>query len=213
LLGLAKLTYPLAVFILLLMAILLLRKNRCGIPLDKEEKNLAYAGLIIGSFIGLVGITLQFFEYFGVTPSFLQPYAPLIIDVFLVAGIFALFGIIWVLIKRRKSKKPIYSINQKSDVETEKLAIYAPIHTMIVRVNHEFSRVQALQMSIGSFVPASSIDFNTISAVFNNHSDKFTDKDLKMWIEIEKEIKSIKGFYLYKARQEWFDDLETRHKH
>jgi len=107
----------------------------------------------------------------------------------------------------------------KTNTETEKLApathlieVYSPIHAMIVRINNEIPREQALQGSVGVWVRATLIDFNNISAVFNQHIDKFRDKDLKMWIDIEKEIKAGNGFFLGNDRQKWFDELEAEYK-
>lgn len=94
---------------------------------------------------------------------------------------------------------------------TEKLSIYSPIHAMIVRINTEFPREQALQGSHGVWMRASLIDFNNISTVFNNHADKFRKKDLTMWIEIEKEIRAENGFWLGADRQKWFDELEAEY--
>jgi len=55
------------------------------------------------------------------------------------------------------------------------------------------------------------MDFNDISALFNQHSGKFRDEDLEMWLEIENEIKTENGFFLGKDRQEWFDYLEAKY--
>jgi hypothetical protein len=98
-----------------------------------------------------------------------------------------------------------------SALPTQAIEVYSPIHTMIVRINNEIPREQALQGSVGVWVRASLIDFNNISAVFNQHIDKFSDKDLKMWIDIEKEIKAGNGFFLGNDRQKWFDELEAEY--
>ncbi len=82
---------------------------------------------------------------------------------------------------------------------------------MIIRVNREVPRETALKSRVGAWVGASLMDFNNISEVFNQHSDKFRDKDLDMWLEIEKEIKTKNGFFLGKDRQEWFDELEAKY--
>jgi hypothetical protein len=42
-------------------------------------------------------------------------------------------------------------------------------------------------------------------------ASKFRDKDLKMWIEIEKEIKTKNGFFLGQDHQKWFDELEAEY--
>ena len=97
--------------------------------------------------------------------------------------------------------------------EKKKFAFYSPIHAMIVRLNSEVPRHVALQAQniVGYRVSASLIDFSNISAVFNQHMDKFRDKDLKMWIEIEEEIKRDNHFYLSNDRQNWFDELEAKY--
>ncbi|MGQ9460381.1 MAG: hypothetical protein ACUVRA_04025 [Candidatus Bathyarchaeaceae archaeon] len=91
------------------------------------------------------------------------------------------------------------------------IEVYSPIHTMVVRVDREIPRETALQLTVGAWVKASLIDFNSISAIFNQHADKLRDKDLEMWLDIEKEIKEKNGFYLSKNRQEWFDELEAEY--
>ena len=138
---------------------------------------------------------------FGVALSIPDPTLPLNFKLF-IGGVSAIVITIYA----------VYYFYQKPDTETEKLAAYAPIHTIIVRVNNEIPREQALQGSVGTWVRASLIDFNNISAVFNKHIDKFRDKDLKMWIDIEKEIKAGNGFYLGRDRQEWFDELDVEYK-
>ena len=82
---------------------------------------------------------------------------------------------------------------------------------MIVRVNNEIPREQALRGTVGVWVNASLIDSQKVSRAFDQHSGKFRDEDLKMWIEIEKEIKSRNGFFLGQDRQKWFDKLEAEH--
>jgi len=97
------------------------------------------------------------------------------------------------------------------NVDSKKSEVYSLIHTMIKRVNREVQRETALQLTAGAWVDASLIDFNKISALFNQHSDKFRDEDLEMWLEIEKEIKTKNGFFFGKDRQEWFDYLEAEY--
>jgi len=97
------------------------------------------------------------------------------------------------------------------NVDSKKSEVYSLIHTMIKRVNREVPRKTALQLTAGAWVDASLMDFNEISALFNQHSDKFRDEDLDMWLEIEKEIKTKNGFFLGKRRQAWFDYLETEY--
>ena len=94
------------------------------------------------------------------------------------------------------------------------LEVYSPIHTMIFRVNKQVPRETALHVTptAGAWVHASLVDVDRISALFNQHSDKFRDEDLDMWLEIEKEIKTKNGFFLGKDRQEWFDYLEAKYK-
>lgn len=88
------------------------------------------------------------------------------------------------------------------------IEVYSPIHAMIVRVNREIPRGFGL---IGSWVKTSLIDSNSISALFNQHNDKLRNRDLEMWLEIEKEIKARNGFYLNEDRQAWFDELEVEY--
>jgi len=98
------------------------------------------------------------------------------------------------------------------DISSKDLEVYSRIHTMIKRVNREVPRETALTLTAGAWVEASLMDFNSISALFNQHGDKFRDEDLEMWLEIEKEIKTRNGFSLGKDRQEWFDYLEAEYK-
>jgi len=93
---------------------------------------------------------------------------------------------------------------------------YSPIHSMIVRVNNEIPREHVNQQwTVGAWVSTRllRIDHQRVTEAFNQHSDKFEDKDLKMWIDIEKEINGINGngFFLNQERQKWFDDLEARY--
>lgn len=98
------------------------------------------------------------------------------------------------------------------NVDSKDLEVYSLIHTMIKRVNREVPRETALKLTAGAWVDASLMDFDNISALFNQHSDKFRDEDLEMWLEIEKEIKTRNGFFLGKDRQKWFDYLEDEYK-
>jgi len=93
------------------------------------------------------------------------------------------------------------------------IEVYSPIHAMIVRVNSKLPRETALRLTVGAWMSTSliGIDVDNISAIFNQHNDKFRDKDLKMWLAIEKEIKEQNGFWMAKDRQEWFDELETEY--
>ena len=61
-----------------------------------------------------------------------------------------------------------------------------------------------------SIVDIDDVDFN-ISSVFNQHTYEFRNKDLEMWLEIEKEIKERNGFFLGNDRQKWFDELEAEY--
>lgn len=97
------------------------------------------------------------------------------------------------------------------NVDSKKSEVYSLIHTMIKRVNREVPRETALQLTAGAWVDASLMDFDKISALFNQHSDKFRDEDFEMWLEIEKEIKTKNGFFFGKDRQEWFDYLEAEY--
>jgi hypothetical protein len=118
-------------------------------------------------------------------------------------------------ITRWLKKKPIASISivkTPSLFEHNKLKeVYSPIHSMIVRVNKEIPREDALQLTVGGFVKASLIDLNSISAVFSQHAHELSDKDLEMWLEIEKQIKAKNGFFLGKDVQRWFDELEAEY--
>ena len=97
------------------------------------------------------------------------------------------------------------------NVNSKNLEVYSLIHTMIKRVNKKVPRETALELTLGAWVEASLMDFNNISALFNQHSDKFRDEDLDIWLEIENEIKTKNGFFLDKKRQEWFDYLEAKY--
>jgi hypothetical protein len=97
------------------------------------------------------------------------------------------------------------------NLSSKDLEPYSLIHTMIIRVNKQVPRETALQLTSGAWVDASLVDFDKISAVFNQHIDKFRDEDLDMWLEIENEIKTKNGFLLGKKRQEWFDYLEANY--
>jgi len=105
-----------------------------------------------------------------------------------------------------------FNVNMKEKVNSKDLEVYSPIHAMILKINSEVSRELALQATVGIWVNASLIDHTKISEIFNQHGDKFRDKDLAMWFKIEKEIKTGNGFYLDKDRQEWFDYLEAEYK-
>jgi len=98
------------------------------------------------------------------------------------------------------------------NVDSKKSEVYSLIHTMIKRINREVPRETALQLTAGAWVNASLMDFDKISALFNQHSNKFREEDLDMWLEIEKEIKTKNGFFLGKNRQEWFDYLDAEYK-
>lgn len=99
-----------------------------------------------------------------------------------------------------------------TNTNSKELGVYSIIHSMIVRVNKKLPREKALTLTgAGAFIEASVIDVSKISALFNQNSDKFRDEDLSMWIDIEKEIKEVNGFYLDKDRQEWFDYLEAEY--
>jgi len=97
------------------------------------------------------------------------------------------------------------------DVTGTLAEVYSPIHAMIVRVNGEIPRETALRGTVGGWVSASLMDFGIISAVFNQHNDKLRNRDLEMWLEIEKEIKKGQGFFLGQDRQKWFDELEAEY--
>jgi hypothetical protein len=110
----------------------------------------------------------------------------------------------------------IYFFNLKEDSEP---SFYSPLHAMIVKVNIETPREQALAFSgIGKWVNVKQlrIDFQSISSIFTQHAKMFKDEDLVMWDAIEKQIKAYSnegGFFINKDVQEWFDDLEARYNH
>ena len=93
-------------------------------------------------------------------------------------------------------------------------AFYSPIHAMIVRINSEIPRKQALyaQNIVGYRLSASLINSREVSETFSQHSDKFSDKDLEIWKKIEEEIKRENHFYLGNDRQKWFDKLEAKYR-
>jgi hypothetical protein len=95
--------------------------------------------------------------------------------------------------------------------DSETLRVYSQIHTMILRINRIIPRESALQFTTGGFVKASSLDHETISSMFNQHSDKFQAKDVEMWLDIEQQIQEIGGFYVSKDRQLWFDEMEAEY--
>lgn len=115
---------------------------------------------------------------------------------------------------KKKHAADIAIVKTRSLFGRDKLMeVYSPIHAMIVRVNSELPRETALRLTAGAWMSTSliDIDIDNISAIFNQHNDKFRDKDLKMWLAIEKEIKEQHGFWMAKDRQEWFDELEAEY--
>lgn len=60
------------------------------------------------------------------------------------------------------------------------IEIYSPIHAMIVKVNKQVPREQALQMTVGAWVHAQWSDFSNISAIFNQHVHELGDDNLKI---------------------------------
>jgi Na+/proline symporter len=197
------LTYPLAVFILLLIAILLLKKRRKGMPLEREDRILAYVGLISAIILGFLQAIFQ------VNPSILGPYTQTFAWILFISIIVIIAGIIALYFKNK-------GITAK---DVEKTDYYSPIHAMIVKVNIETPREQALAFSgIGKGVNVKQlrIDFQSISSIFTQHAKMFKDEDLVMWDAIEKQIKAYSnggGFFINKDVQEWFDDLEARYNH
>lgn len=159
--------------------------------------------VLFGQTIVAFALNVFFWEVVVINEVYVVTYIDLYSLVYGIMGIIALI-FTYRFIKKRNP------YNKKTS--TEKLAVYSPIHAMIVRINNEFPREQALEGSVGAFIRASLIDFNNISVVFNKHIDKFRDKDLKMWIDVEKEIKASNGFYLGRDRQEWFDELDAEYR-
>jgi hypothetical protein len=96
-----------------------------------------------------------------------------------------------------------------SSRDSDFLRVYSQIHTMIHQINKVIPRETALQMTVGGFVKASMMDYDTISTLFTQHSDKFRAKDADIWLDIEQEIRSKDGFFLGRDRQLWFDELEN----
>lgn len=115
----------------------------------------------------------------------------------------------------RRIRKPVGPTTEDNRKLTE---IYSPIHAMIVAINNTIPREEALRMTLGYFVNVKvfrqkmlPIDFDKISAIFNQHVHELGDNNLKMWLELEKDIKEQGGFFLRKDRQEWFDELEAEY--
>jgi len=114
--------------------------------------------------------------------------------------------------KPPKSTTDISIVKTRSLFSDRKLMeAYSPIHAMVVKINKKIPRESALQLTAGAWVNKSLMDFGIISAVFNQHNDKFRNRDLDIWFEIEEEIKARNGFFLGKNRQEWFDELEAEY--
>jgi len=111
-------------------------------------------------------------------------------------------------------KKSIGKVEEKSHL----IEVYSPIHAMIVKINKKIPRESAPQGLVGAWVDASWMDFGIISTVFTQHNDKFRNKDLEMWQEIENELNERKekrgasiGFFLNKRQREWLDELEAEY--
>ena len=121
------LTYSLAVFILLLIAILLLKKRRKGIPLEREDRILTYVGLISTIILGFLQAIFQ------VNPSILGPYTQTFSWILFLSMFVIIAGIIALYFKNK-------GITAK---DVEKTDFYSPIHAMIVKVNIETPRKQA----------------------------------------------------------------------
>lgn len=112
--------------------------------------------------------------------------------------------------KLPKSTTDISIVKTPSLFDHDKLIeIYSPIHTMIIRIYNEVSH--SPRDTVGSWVKKSLIDINNISALFNQHVHELGDNNLKMWLEIEKDIKERNGFFLIIYRQKWFDELEAEY--
>jgi hypothetical protein len=113
------------------------------------------------------------------------------------------------------SARDTAQINTNMDVmdsrDSETLQVYSQLHTIIFRINRAIPRETALRMTVGGYIQASTIDYNSISTVFNQHSAKFRARDVDMWLDIEKEINSKNGFFLGRNRQLWFDELEAEY--
>jgi hypothetical protein len=118
------------------------------------------------------------------------------------------------ILKRHEKVTALPAESEQRKVNYDRLReIYSPIHAMIVRVNRKIPRETALQLTVGTWVNASLIDFDNVSAIFKRHSHELRNRDLEMWLEIEDEIKERKGFWLGGDRQKWFDELEAEYNH
>lgn len=91
------------------------------------------------------------------------------------------------------------------------MEVYSPIHAMIVKISKVIPPKAALRLTVGAWVSASLMNFDYISAIFNQHCDKFRRGDLEIWLEIEKEIREKGGFYVGQREQEWFDKLDAEY--
>jgi hypothetical protein len=102
-------------------------------------------------------------------------------------------------------KKSMGKVEEKSPL----IEVYSPIHAMIIRIYGEVPH--SPRDTVGSWVKKSLIDVNTISALFKQHVHELGDNNLKMWLEIEKDIEERNGFFLTIYRQKWFDELEAEY--
>jgi hypothetical protein len=83
------------------MFYLILEKSEKGIPLSKEERILAWLGVV---FL-IVGIVFQAFSWFSITPSFLAPYSSYIVLGFALVGVILLAFLIGQRTKKIQPKK------------------------------------------------------------------------------------------------------------
>jgi hypothetical protein len=169
-----------------LALIYFMRKGTIPIPkkqtLDRVSFWLGIIQLIlmVGTTFYLSVITWEVVTIDGVN---VVTYTNLISLYYGVLAVVSLIFAVWYVINKNPYKKQ----------KLKDLEVYSPIHSMIVRVNKKIPRETALKSIVGVWVDKSLMNFEKISALFDQHSDKFRDEDLKMWIDIEEEIKRGKN--------------------
>lgn len=119
----------------------------------------------------------------------------------------SIFGILIWGFKPRIERAIRGKLHEKE--ESKLIEIYSPIHAMIIRIYGEVPH--SPRDTVGTWVEKSLIDVNIISALFKQHVHELGDNNLKMWLEIEKEIEKRNGFFLTIYRQKWFDALEIEY--
>lgn len=71
--------------------------------MDKEERILAYIGIIIATILGVINVVIQYCQWANITPSFLEPYAQFIILLLLMIILLILFGLVIYLVRTGKA--------------------------------------------------------------------------------------------------------------